>query len=236
MKYMGSKKRIAKYILPILLNARHENQWVVEPFVGGANLTEMVTGNRIGSDVNEYLIEALKLIRDNYHLLPQKDTNGKEMIYNLMKTFSPVSSIGKGMKGYYGFALSYGGKWFGGWRRDSTGKRDYVNEAYRSVVAQSPKINNVELICSDFRNLNIPSNSIIYCDPPYKNTTKYSKNFPHDDFYVWCRNKSNDGHTVFVSEYNMPKDFVGVWEMEIKSSLTKNTGGKIGIERLFVLK
>jgi len=37
MKYMGSKTRIAKYILPIMLKERKEGQVWVEPFVGGGN-------------------------------------------------------------------------------------------------------------------------------------------------------------------------------------------------------
>lgn len=35
MVYMGSKRRIAKYILPIMLSYRKEGQTWVEPFVGG---------------------------------------------------------------------------------------------------------------------------------------------------------------------------------------------------------
>ena len=38
MKYMGSKNRIAKYILPIILKDRLEGQWYVEPFCGGCNI------------------------------------------------------------------------------------------------------------------------------------------------------------------------------------------------------
>ena len=84
--------------------------------------------------------------------------------------------------------------------------------------------------------LEIPDNSIIYCDPPYKNTTAYKTNsFDHDKFWQWVRNKTNDGHTVFVSEYTAPNDFECVWQKEIVSSLTKNTGSKIGIEKLFIL-
>ena len=42
MKYMGSKRRIAKYILPIMLEHRAPNQWWVEPFVGGGNMIDKV--------------------------------------------------------------------------------------------------------------------------------------------------------------------------------------------------
>ena len=37
MKYMGSKNRIAKEILPIMLKERGQRTWV-EPFVGGGNM------------------------------------------------------------------------------------------------------------------------------------------------------------------------------------------------------
>ena len=50
MKYMGSKRRVAKEILPIILKDRQLNQWYVEPFVGGGNLIENVSGHCIGAD------------------------------------------------------------------------------------------------------------------------------------------------------------------------------------------
>lgn len=59
MKYMGSKARIAKHILPIILKDRKEDQWYVEPFVGGANMIDKVDGNRIGSDLNKPLVACL---------------------------------------------------------------------------------------------------------------------------------------------------------------------------------
>ena len=58
MKYMGSKNRIAKEILPIMLKERGQRTWV-EPFVGGANMIDKVQGERIGADLNEYVIAYL---------------------------------------------------------------------------------------------------------------------------------------------------------------------------------
>jgi DNA adenine methylase len=58
MKYMGSKNRIAKEILPIMLKERGQRTWV-EPFVGGANMIDKVQGKRIGADLNEYVIALL---------------------------------------------------------------------------------------------------------------------------------------------------------------------------------
>jgi DNA adenine methylase len=66
MRYIGSKVKIAKYILPIILKDREPNQWYVEPFVGGANIIDKVEGNRIGGDSNEYLIEMWKALQNGW--------------------------------------------------------------------------------------------------------------------------------------------------------------------------
>ena len=52
MKYMGSKNRIAKEILPIILKDRKENQYYVEPFCGGLGTFDKVSGLRIANDKN----------------------------------------------------------------------------------------------------------------------------------------------------------------------------------------
>lgn len=70
MKYMGSKNRIAKHILPIMLAERKPDQWWVEPFVGGANMIDKVDGKRIGSDTNKYLIALLKEMQSNIPFNP----------------------------------------------------------------------------------------------------------------------------------------------------------------------
>ena len=91
---------------------------------------------------------------------------------------------------------------------------------------------------TEYYKIEIPENSLIYCDPPYKDTAKYKANetvFDYDLFYNWCRNMAKQGHTIFVSEYQMPDDFICIWEKEICSSLGKNTGAKKATEKLFTL-
>ena len=230
MKYMGSKNRIAKYILPIMLKDRQEGQWWVEPFVGGGNMIDKVSGNRLGADFNRYVIDALIAIRDCVDYLPKDNSEFTEADYKLLRNGNHR------FKGYAGFAFSYSGKWLGGWCRDGAGKRDYVNESYKNAKQQSPLLQGVSLVQSSYQELTIPRNSIIYCDPPYKNTTKYANSFDHDSFWQWCREQTDAGHTVFVSEYSAPDDFECVWSKEIASSLTKNTGSKVGLEKLFVYR
>ena len=228
---MGSKARIAKYILPIILKDRKEGQCYVEPFVGGANMIDKVDGWRVGSDLNSHLISCLDGMSKGW--LPNEHIS--ESFFNQVKDDN--SLVDSKTLGYMGTQLTYGAMWFSSYRRDSIGKRNYSIEAFRNVKKQAPKIYGVEFKTSSYDKLDIPKNSIIYCDPPYQGTAKYKAvlDFNHDDFWQWCREKSNEGHQVFVSEYSAPDDFKCVWQKEINSSLTKNTGAKKGIEKLFVL-
>jgi len=227
MRYMGSKNRIAKEIIPIMLNERGSRTWV-EPFVGGGNMIDKVNGDRIGSDINSYVIEALLAIRDSASELPKNNHEFTEEDYKQLR----ISNDYK-FKGYAGFAFSYAGKWLSGWRRDRVGKRDYVREAYLNAVKQSPLLKGVSLVNESYLNLELPNNSLIYCDPPYEGTTSYKDAFNHVEFWQWCRDKAAEGHVVVVSEYNAPSDFECVWSKEIVSSLTQDTGSKRSVEKLF---
>jgi len=239
MKYMGSKARIAKHILPIILKDRKEDQWYVEPFVGGANIIDKVDGNRIGADSNFYLIEALKLIRSNVDLLPKNNKEFTEDNYNNAKPRDGVNhKFTAGVIGVAGFAYSFGAKWFGGWSRGKDSKgvdRDYVAESYRNLTKQNKLLQGVNFFNANYFDLTIPKESVIYCDIPYLGTTKYKDQFDHGRFWGWCRAKAKAGHQVFISEYSAPADFVCVWQKEIQSGLNTNTTKK-GTEKLFVHK
>lgn len=229
MKYMGSKNRHAKEIIPYLMDGHTEDMWYIEPFVGGANMIDKVPcKNKYGLDVNPYLITMYKHIV-NSDWMPTD--NYTEQEYREIRETKPENSP---LTAYFGFALSYGGKWFGGWRRDREGKRDYVREAYNNAQKQFPLLKGIKFACkSVFDIKDIPTKSTIYCDPPYQGTTKYKDNFDHERFWDWCRYQASRGHRVFVSEYNAPDDFKCVWAKEVNSSLTKDTGSKKNIEKLF---
>ena len=235
MKYMGSKAKHAKEILPIILKDRKPEQWYVEPFVGGGNIIDKVSGHRLGADSNEFVICALETIRDKIDLIPKSENCFNIHDYKSIRSSNPRENP---LTGYAAFALSFGGKFFGGWCRgkSSDGKqRDYVNEQYRAAKKQSPLLGGVDLICCKYQDLIIPPNSLIYCDPPYDGATGYKDRFDSAAFWQWCRDKKAEGHTIFVSEYEAPEDFVCVWEKKVSSSLTKDTGSKKAIERLFAL-
>ena len=86
MKYMGSKNRIAKHLLPIMLAEceKHNIKKWVEPFVGGANMIDKVPDRfeRAGYDLNPHTIAALIGIRDHVDELP---CDVSEEIYRSIK-------------------------------------------------------------------------------------------------------------------------------------------------------
>lgn len=88
----------------------------------------------------------------------------------------------------------------------------------------------VGLLSGDYRDLRIPDESIIYCDPPYMGTTGYSDGINHDEFWQWCRERVYDGHKVYISEYQAPDDFICIWEKEIINRLNN----KKATEKLFI--
>jgi len=233
MKYMGSKARIAKYILPIILKDRKEGQWYVEPFVGGANMIDKVDGSRIGADSNYYLIEFLAAMQAGVTLPVGIDLNFYNDVKNNIDKYDPW------IVGLVGFCFTYSAKWFGGFIGNSNDKvcvgRDRIGESYRAAEKAKLQVAGVKLVGKSYSDLDIPPNSIIYCDPPYAGTTKYKDDFNHDEFWQWCRDKVAEGHKVFVSEYNAPDDFECIWSKEIQSGLNTNSTKK-GIERLFVFK
>ena len=231
MKYMGSKNRIAKEILPIMLKERGDRTWV-EPFVGGANIIDKVQGNRIGNDNQEYVIALYKSLQNGY--IPPKEVTS-EFFFEVENN---KDKYPKELVGYLGTQLTFGCEWWGSFRRDNTGKRNYGVEAYNNVMKQQPNLIGIEFVCGDYRDLEIPPNSLIYCDPPYKGVRKYVGNvkFDSDVFWEVCRNWSKQGHIVFVSEYEAPSDFECVWSKEISASANnsiKAGQGLKAVEKLF---
>ena len=86
----------------------------------------------------------------------------------------------------------------------------------------------------DYREVEIKPRSIIYCDPPYKGTSRYNTgDFDHEAFYDWCERQTE---LVLVSEYDMPEDrFVAVWQRKHRSRLSGTANNGV-VEKLFVPK
>jgi site-specific DNA-adenine methylase len=91
----------------------------------------------------------------------------------------------------------------------------------------------LERLQSDYREVKIPQNAIIYCDIPYRNTSGYLNGFDHEEFYKWVKEQKVP---VFVSEYNSPLTQVAEWEKRKKRgnpNTMKDNGLGSCTERLY---
>lgn len=233
MKYMGSKARFAKDLLPIILKDRKPEQWYVEPFAGGMNLISEVNGNRIANDSHFYLIEMWKALVSGW--IPEHVSKDQYEIAKINREEYPPY-----LTGWIGFNCAHSGKWFRGYAGKITTKegnvRDYQLEARNNVAKQVEKLQDVIFKNESYENLYIPPNSIIYCDPPYQGTERYADVIDYGHFWDWVRNLSKSGHDVFVSGYDAPNDFYCLWEKKTVSSISaNNTHNKssVSIEKLF---
>ena len=245
MKYMGSKARIADELLSVMLPYRTSNaQAFVEPFCGGCAVIEKVSGRRIASDKNKYLVAMLKHlsevgVNDLPKVIERDYYSDVRDSYNRKDGRYPDYLIG-----WVAFMGSFNGRDFsGGYAGHHVeikgGKfRDYIGENIRNTLEQIPRLKGINFIEGgiDYYDLEIPPYSLIYCDPPYAGTKQYStsKNFDYERFYEWCRKMSADGHTVFVSEYNMPPDFKCVWDKQLSTTINQ-TITKKPVEKLFTI-
>ncbi len=224
MQYLGSKNKIAKHILPIMLEARGDRTWV-EPFVGGANMIDKVDGRRIGNDIHKCLIALLNALQNGW--VPPTEITRED--------YYEIKDDQKGQEpelvGFVGFLCSFGGKWWGGYAHNAKGA-NYAARGSRCLLKQAKSLSGIDFRCGNYLEMETPPHSLIYCDPPYAGATGYKDSFNHVQFWQWCRAKGEEGHRVYVSEYNAPKDFVCLKTIEHKTVLNKNKP-VLRIEKLF---
>lgn len=251
IKYMGSKSRIAKYIVPIIQECIDDNnlQAYIEPFVGGANIIDKVKCcQRIGLDKNQYLIALFRHLQEGGKLLDEVPRE----LYTQVKSNYLNDDYEDWYVGNIGFLSSFNGKWFdGGYAKSGYAKdskkglvyRNYYQECKRNIEKQIRNLNDVLFEAKDYRQWQYNSFEtplMIYCDPPYQNTTKYSnsKNFNYDEFWNFMKSCSTRNY-VLISEQNAPDDFIEIWEKPISRILnptTKTEKHNQAVEKLFTYK
>lgn len=224
MRYLGGKVRICKQIAKFLESKRKPNQEYLEPFLGGASVFCEMSNPRFGSDINTPLITMWKALMAGW--VPP-DTVSEE----LYKEYKNSKPMGDPLTAFIGIGCSYSGKWFGGFARDGTG-RNYCKNAKNQLLKKKGKLLHSVIRFGCYWEW-CPVGMLIYCDPPYEDTTQYDycKGFDHGKFWDTMRDwsKNND---VYISEYKAPDDFKCVLEIETKTDMHEKSKS-IRIERLF---
>ena len=150
MRYMGSKSKIKKDIVPILQKIIDDNNitYYIEPFVGGANVIDSIRcKNRIGADIHDKLIALLKYVQNNGEL---PESVSKEL-YDDVRDNKDTNKYEDWFVGAIGVLSSYNGKYFGGYAKtiiSKTGvKRNYYDESKRNLEKQRKDLIGIKFDC-----------------------------------------------------------------------------------------
>jgi DNA adenine methylase len=220
MRYLGGKYRLSGAISRILQAQSPRNYR--EPFCGMFSVGRRMPCPREAGDNSPDLIALLSAVRDGW--VPPDNVTEDEYAYWRDQPPSP-------MRGFVGFGCSFGGKFFGGFAREATG-RNFATNARNSLCRLARDIQGVIFKHQDYTAW--PDDADIeYLDPPYAKTTAYSTgNFDSAAFWDWVRSRNS---MVYVSEYMAPEDFTVVWEQSTKSTVNGWQGPqKPRTERLFL--
>lgn len=124
-----------------------------------------------------------------------------------------------GLRGFVGFGCSFGGKWFGGYARESgstaeTFPRRAGNHLQKTISALPADA--TFALCS-YSDHSPGSGTVVYADPPYATRGvgyKDSSGFDHQEFWETMDSWVDAGAHVFVSEFHAPDH----WEPLVVSS------------------
>ena len=244
MRYVGSKNRLSKELVPIIQSyITKQTKGYLEPFVGGANMIDKIKHhNKIGCDIHKQLIALLKYVQNLDNELPK--TISEEEYNNVRKNKDEYEDWYVGL---VGFCATFGAKYFGGYARgfkeDKITMRAHPAEAIRNIEKQRKNLQNIKFMCGNFLDLpkELIKNYVIYCDIPYRSTLKYETcNFPYEEFYKWAKEMSKN-NIVLISEYEMPEnDFECIWEKKTKclinSKKKSEDNNNNRVEKLFICK
>lgn len=223
MQYVGGKFRIRKDLAAYLESVRFGRTFV-EPFCGGANITAEMSGNRIASDLCQDIVMLWSAAAEGW----EPPVSVSEAEYEAAKNAPPSA-----YRAFVGFGCSFGGKFFGGYARNKRGD-NFVKNARNSILRKAKKLQGVSFSYCSYDSLS-PVDSLVYCDPPYANTTQgyASAKFDSKNFWLTMRKWVEQGNTVLVSEYNAPDFAREVWRKETKIEMRSKNGRELRIEKLF---
>lgn len=216
MRYMGGKSRIAKEIANVMLAHSDKRGVYVEPFLGGGAVAEHMCPHfedKYLSDAHEDLMLMWAALLEGW--VPPTDVS--EAHYGELRHAEPSA-----LRGFVGFGGSFGGKWFGGFAKggfqaDGT-PRNYQAESLRNIRKGLAGMQGAKVSAAGYQTLpTVPAAPLIYCDPPYADTTSYSTDsFDSEAFWVKAQSWAEQGADVFVSEYMAPEGWEAVWEKPLK--------------------
>ena len=188
------------------------------------DLTENIKNNR--EELRQYLIDALKKSGLTQSEVDRR--NGNQMsghYFGKSQWQFPTREEYKKMQEYLPFEKDYD---------EIYGLQDLMQSLERLQSLQSlQRLQSLEQFSTDYAEIEIKKDSIIYCDIPYKGTDGYNGiDFDHERFYSWCKKQTE---LCFISSYEMPEDFIPIAEFPHHSILSA-TKNNLVLEKVFIPK
>lgn len=243
MVYPGSKSRLAPIFIPMLnklIKSKNITSYI-EPFVGGGNIFDgIVCQEKIGYDKSRTLIALFNQGLENINAIPEEGSREWWDAAKAQYRGEVPQSMPDWKIGAIQYFASFGTRGFpGGFANNKNGK-DYYNERFRNFKSQIKRLKQTggKFVCGEYVDIDIPSGSLVYCDPPYMGTKPYGysfeNDFDHSDYWNWVREISKDSYVV-CSEQQCPDDFEIIWS----GKLIRNVSSKnnvLGKEILCIYK
>ena len=228
----NEKELKEKYIIWYVKEVLHSDYEIEE-------LRKDLTGNikKNSEKLRQYLIDALKKSGLTQSEVDRR--NGNQMgrhYFGKSQWQSPAREEYKKMQEYLPLEKDYD---------EIYGLQDLIQRLQRLESLQSlerlqrleslqslERLERLEQFSTDYQNVNIYKDSVIYCDIPYEGKDGYNGiDFDFERFYSWCEKQTEP---VFISSYKMPEDrFVCIATFEHRSLLSAN---KKVLEKVFIPK
>ena len=238
MRYAGGKSRIAQRIAPHILRAKRETGATayVEPFVGGGAVGAVV-GNRFREARYSDLHEDLILMWNHALAGGSFPERIGRMDWERLKRSEPSA-----LRGFAGFAGSFGGAWFAAYargRRPDGSRRNYVAEASRRIALDIAGMRASRITTftrCGYEDAVVNAGDVVYADPPYRDTAGYSTGaFDHDAFWRTALGWADRGAYVLVSEYDAPDYAEPLDDWTVPITIGQANGPR-AVERLYRLR
>lgn len=223
MYYVGGKNRLAIPLRNLIATHAPCGGTYLEPFLGGANsfaaIAPMFTRTMAG-DTHPDLMLFWEAIRSGWR--PPARISQAE--YQRLKTAEPSA-----LRGAAGFCCSYRGKWFGGWdgkvrwTRCDQIWRDQYTESVNHALRKAGSLAAADLRHQPYWDWKPEPGTVVYCDPPYADTTGYGKSFDTARFWQVASDWAANGAHVFVSEYTAPEPWQAIARFKSIKSLNRQT-------------
>ncbi len=213
MRQLGGKTKngipICKEIVELIKHDVNPEPLVnyVEPFCGSMGhfkrIAEFMEKNLIKMHASDGCPDVILLWKQAQSQKFKKPPPVTREMWDLLKAQKEPSAL----RAYVGYGHAHMGAWFMGFLGDKAHSNpDFL---YNDIMKMGRGFGKIKFRHCDFQRAmdKVKGRSIIYCDPPYKDTNwGYGSTFDFDSerLYKVLREWTDAGHTVVVTESNYP--------------------------------